>query len=114
LEHFGLSNVHLVEGEAPAVCSEFPPADAILIGGSGGNLEEILKFAARQLRPGGTLVVTAVTPDTFSTAWQSLGETDWEQREAVLASMAHVSPRGRAQIWQGENPAFIIRAVRKQ
>ena len=42
---FGISNVRLVEGDAPDACRGWPPADCILIGGSGGKLLEILQLA---------------------------------------------------------------------
>jgi len=111
-ERFGLTNIHLTQGEAPQACAGFPPADCILIGGSGGHLADILDQALVWLRPGGVLVVTAVTPDTFSTAWQGLAAEGWSDRQAVLMTVAHAEARGKAQIWQGENPAFILRAKR--
>lgn len=112
IEKFGLSNVVLVEGEAPSACATFPSADCVLVGGSGGKLGEILDAAGRWLRPGGTLVVTAVTPDTFSAAWEILGGGVWKDRQAVLINCARVAAKGKAEIWQGENPIFILRAER--
>ncbi|MGB9792697.1 MAG: precorrin-6y C5,15-methyltransferase (decarboxylating) subunit CbiE, partial [Thermacetogeniaceae bacterium] len=64
IERFGLDNVVLVEGEAPSACSGFPKADRLLIGGTGGKLEDVLKAAGEWLVPGGLVVVTAVTPET--------------------------------------------------
>ncbi len=49
---FGITNVRLVEGNAPEACLSWPPADCILIGGSGGRLREILETAGDRLRPG--------------------------------------------------------------
>lgn len=110
LERFGLSNAVVVEGEAPAACAGFPPADCVLVGGSGGELLGIISAARNWLRPGGCLVLSAVTPDTFSTAWQQLQGDGWDRREAVLLHLSRVVPRGGARIWQGENPVFILRA----
>jgi precorrin-6Y C5,15-methyltransferase (decarboxylating) len=107
---FGLSNVRLAEGDAPAACHGWPPADCLLIGGSGGRLREIMELAGGWLRPGGRLVITAVTPDTFSGAWQVLQEGPWEDQDTVMVSLARVAPRGGAQIWSGENPVFILSA----
>ncbi len=112
LKHFQLTNVVLVEGEAPEACGGFPPADCVLIGGSGGRLEEILKAAKEWLRPGGRLVITAVTPETFSTAWRLLQDEAWEERDAVLLQLARVQHKGRVHCWQGENPVFILSANR--
>jgi precorrin-6Y C5,15-methyltransferase (decarboxylating) len=112
LKHFQLTNVVLVEGEAPEACEGFPPGDCVLVGGSGGRLEEILRAAKEWLRPGGRLVITAVTPETFSTAWQLLQDEAWEERDAVLLQLARVQRKGRVNCWQGENPVFILSASR--
>jgi precorrin-6Y C5,15-methyltransferase (decarboxylating) len=107
---FGLTNVRLVEGDAPAACQGWPAADCLLIGGSGGRLREILKSACGWLKPGGRLVITAVTPDTFSGAWQELQEGPWDDPDTVMVSLARVVSRGNAQIWSGGNPVFILSA----
>jgi len=107
---FGIPNVRLVEGDAPDACRGWPPADCLLIGGSGGRLREILGLAGGRLRPGGRVVITAVTPDTFSGAWQVLQEGPWEDQDTVMMSLARVASRGNAQIWSGENPVFILSA----
>jgi precorrin-6Y C5,15-methyltransferase (decarboxylating) len=110
LKKFGLNNAEVAAGEAPAACAGFPQADCVLVGGSGGRLEEVISAAQNWLRPGGTLLLSAVTPDTFSTAWQQLQGAGWEQQEAVLLHLSRVAPRGRARIWQGENPVFLLQA----
>ncbi len=111
LERFGITNARLAEGAAPEACSGWPPADRVLIGGSGGKLREILDAAAgRWLRPGGLVVITAVTPETFSSAWRLLQEATWSEPETVLVNLARVVPRGPAQVWSGENPVFILSA----
>jgi len=110
LQQFGIANVNLAEGDAPEACRGWPPADCILIGGSGGRLREILVAAGNWLRPGGRVVITAVTPETFSGAWQALQDEPWTEMETVMVSLARVAPRGIAQIWSGENPVFILSA----
>jgi precorrin-6B methylase 2 len=99
-----------VEGDAPGGCFGWPQADCILIGGSGGRLREILGLAGGWLRPGGRVVITAVTPDTFSGAWQALQGEPWVEPDTVMVSLARVASRGNAQIWSGENPVFILSA----
>jgi precorrin-6Y C5,15-methyltransferase (decarboxylating) len=110
LQQFGIANVNLAEGDAPEACRGWPPADCILIGGSGGRLREILVAAGNWLRPGGRVVITAVTPETFSGAWQALQDEPWTEMETVLVNLARVALRGSAQIWSGENPVFILSA----
>lgn len=114
VKRFALTNITLVEGEAPSACAGFPKADRVLIGGTGGRLEEVLRAAGEWLVPGGLLVITAVTPETFSTAWRLLHREGWDECETVLVSVGRAVRRGNAQIWKGENPVFILRARRTE
>ena len=64
VEHFGLENITLVEGEAPEAFAGLPAPDAVFIGGSAGRLQDIL---AALLRFGRSMrvVITAVTLETL-------------------------------------------------
>ncbi len=64
-ERFGVvANLHLVAGRAPAALAELPDPHAVFIGGSSGNLRELLDIVWARLRPGGRLVASAVTEDS--------------------------------------------------
>jgi precorrin-6Y C5,15-methyltransferase (decarboxylating) len=60
---FGVPGLEVVEGAAPAVLSGLPTPDAVFVGG-GANDARTLDSASRALRPGGRLVVNAVTLET--------------------------------------------------
>jgi precorrin-6Y C5,15-methyltransferase (decarboxylating) len=58
----GVPGLRVVTGAAPAALAELPTPDAIFVGG--GSDAGVLDAAARALRPGGRLVVNAVTLET--------------------------------------------------
>jgi precorrin-6Y C5,15-methyltransferase (decarboxylating) len=60
---FGVPGLEVVEGAAPAALSGLVTPDAIFVGG-GATDGGVLDSAARVLRPGGRLVVNAVTLET--------------------------------------------------
>ncbi|MDR9502373.1 MAG: precorrin-6y C5,15-methyltransferase (decarboxylating) subunit CbiE [Desulfurivibrionaceae bacterium] len=60
--------IQVVHGEAPAALAALPAPDRVFIGGSGGNLAEIIALAAERLRPGGTMVANAVLAKTAAAA----------------------------------------------
>jgi len=60
---FGVPGLDIVEAAAPAALSSLAPPDAIFVGGGAGDAG-VLDAAARALRPGGRLVVNAVTLET--------------------------------------------------
>ncbi len=62
---FGVPGLEIVEDDAPAALSSLSAPDAIFVGG-GGNEAGVIDAASRTLRPGGRLVVNAVTLETES------------------------------------------------
>lgn len=65
---FGLHNITLIRGEAPAMLTDLPAPDRVFVGGSGGSLQEIIKFAALRLADHGRVVINGVTGKTQKTA----------------------------------------------
>ncbi len=83
---FGVvNNLDIINGNAPEACYSLPDPDAVFIGGSGGQLTDILNLSLRRLKPGGRLVASAVTESTKSTLiqfTQQLSDTisvEWSQ-----------------------------------
>ena len=62
-ESFGVPGLKIIEGRAPEALDDLPTPDAILIGG-GGSDTELIQAALDALRPGGRIVVNAVTLET--------------------------------------------------
>jgi precorrin-6Y C5,15-methyltransferase (decarboxylating) len=60
---FGVPELEIVDGRAPAVLAGLVTPDAIFIGG-GASADGVLDAAIAALRPGGRLVVNAVTLET--------------------------------------------------
>jgi precorrin-6Y C5,15-methyltransferase (decarboxylating) len=60
---FGVPGLEVVEGAAPAALSGLATPDAVFVGG-GATDAGVLDAASRALRPGGRLVVNAVTLET--------------------------------------------------
>src|SRR5450830_1835167 len=68
----GLSNYSLQLGRAPEGLGEWPDPDAVFIGGSGGELAELIALVLQRLRPGGHLVMNFVTLENLATATAAL------------------------------------------
>ncbi|TGL58418.1 precorrin-6y C5,15-methyltransferase (decarboxylating) subunit CbiE [Leptospira sarikeiensis] len=69
-------NVFLIHGKAPQALEGLPSPDSIFVGGSKGNLKEIIKLSLEKLNPGGCLVVNAITLDNVSEAYKTFRELD--------------------------------------
>jgi len=63
----GVANFTVVIGSAPEGFSSFPQPDRIFIGGGGEQLADILASGFAGLKPGGVMVVSAVTLEALGT-----------------------------------------------
>jgi len=64
IARYGVANIRLVAGGAPEMLIGLPRPDRIFVGGSGGNLAQILRHGATELLFGGRIVVSAVLEKT--------------------------------------------------
>lgn len=65
---FEVPHVTPVHARAPQGLDDLPDPDAVFVGGSGGELEELLATCLARLRPGGRLVMTLATLDNLARA----------------------------------------------
>jgi precorrin-6Y C5,15-methyltransferase (decarboxylating) len=107
----GADNLRVVAGRAPEALGGLEAPDAVFVGGSGGRLTEILALADARLRPGGRLVVSAVTLETLEEARRALGELGLAA-EITLASLARSAPlAGRTRLVP-VSPVHLVTAAK--
>ena len=69
---FRVANYTLVHDKAPAGMEAWPDPDAVFIGGSGGELADLIRLVLSHLKPGGHLVMNFVTLENLATALETL------------------------------------------
>jgi precorrin-6B C5,15-methyltransferase / cobalt-precorrin-6B C5,C15-methyltransferase len=89
---FGVPALDIVEGEAPAALANLPGPDAVFIGGGAGD-PGVLDAAATALRPGGRLVVNAVT---LATEGLLIARHATLGGELIRIAVARAEPVGRS------------------
>ncbi|MDO4637777.1 MAG: precorrin-6y C5,15-methyltransferase (decarboxylating) subunit CbiE [Lautropia sp.] len=104
---FGVANYTLVHDRAPSGMADWPDPDAVFIGGSGGELAELIERALRRLKPGGRLVMNFVTLENIATALETLKRL---QQEPALAMSGPPSsdPDGSSQAAGTTAPARAL------
>ncbi len=100
-----------VHAMAPAGLEEFPDPDAVFVGGSGGELAELLQVCAKRLCPKGRIVVNAATLETLTVAWQTLKQLGFEVAIALVQT-ARSKPILNLTRFEGMNPVYIVTARR--
>ena len=108
-EAFGLTNLVVVEGEAPAALADLPAPDRVFIGGSAGNLDAIIE-AALSANPQARICVTAITLETLSSMLECLRSRGIEDADIVQVSVARADKVGSYHLMRAENPIYIITA----
>ena len=110
-EKFGAKNITVVEGEAPEALDLLPECDAVIIGGSGSRLAEILDKAAEKLADGGRVVINSVTIQTLSEAVEYFRrKSEAFTYEAVCVQVTRLEAVGRYDMMKALNPIYILTA----
>jgi precorrin-6Y C5,15-methyltransferase (decarboxylating) len=71
-ESFGVPNVRTVLGRAPDALAGLPEPDAIFVGGTGRQAEQVLSAAYLRLCPGGSLAINVATIEGLAAAYHTL------------------------------------------
>ncbi|MEL6930474.1 MAG: precorrin-6y C5,15-methyltransferase (decarboxylating) subunit CbiE [Cyanobacteria bacterium J06600_6] len=111
-QRFRVDNLKSINGKAPSVLKELPNSDRIFIGGSGGNLIEILTTCSQKLNPAGIIVMSFATVEYQFQAINWLTENAWQykllqlqiSRSTPIANLTRMTPL---------NPVTVITAWRK-
>ncbi len=111
LAKFGVSNVLLIEGRAPEGLERFEDPDAVFVGGSGGEMREILDVACRRLRLDGRVVANAVTVENLHAAIEGLRANGFEV-DVNLLNIARSAPILDLLRFAGQDPIFVITGSR--
>lgn len=104
---FGVSNHTLMHGKAPEGLDQWADPDAVFIGGSGGELAELIALCLRRLRPGGHLVMNFVTLENLASATQAL-QALGAQWDVLQLQAARSKPILHMHRMAAENPVWIV------
>jgi precorrin-6Y C5,15-methyltransferase (decarboxylating) len=103
----GTDNVRIVSGLAPDALADLEAPDAVFVGGSKGNLEEILALALDRLTLGGRLVVNAITLDNVTEAYRAFRARALVP-EVMLLNVARGEPLAHYLRYEALNPIHIF------
>jgi len=107
-DKFKADNLTVIEGEALEVEGKINQCfDSIFIGGSGGNLQEIIRKYSLKLKPEGTMVLNFITIDNLYIAMKMLKELGFKVN---CTEVAISKTRGEHFMLFANNPIFIVTA----
>ncbi|WP_043622871.1 bifunctional cobalt-precorrin-7 (C(5))-methyltransferase/cobalt-precorrin-6B (C(15))-methyltransferase [Nonomuraea candida] len=108
-DRLGVPSLRVVEGRAPAALEGLPEPDAVFVGG-GVTAPGLLDRCWERLRPGGRLVVNAVTLESEALVGQWYGRLGGE---LVRLAVQRASPVGGFTGWRPAMPVTVWSVTRK-
>ncbi len=103
---FSAWNLQLVEGQAPQVLRELPAPNAAFIGGTKGNMEEIVDLVLYK-NPSARVCIPAIAVETLSAAVTALTGHGLEVQVTQIA-VSRTKAAGELHLLMANNPTFLI------
>ena len=106
IEKYKLTNIKVIQAYAPIEINE--KVDGIFLGGTGNNLEGIIKWSKDLLIPGGRLVANFILIDNFYDTMNLLKKYNFENVDVSLLNISKLEKLGGRDYFKPHNPIYII------
>lgn len=106
-QKFAVDNLKIIPGTAPETMVELPVPTHAFIGGSSGNMNEIVKLLLKK-NPKVRIVINCITLETVTEAMNAIRDFDLTDVDIVQLGAARSKSIGRYHMMMGENPIYII------
>jgi cobalt-precorrin-6B (C15)-methyltransferase len=112
LSKFGVSNVTVILGNALEKILELPAADAIFIGGTGGETSEILKICEGKLKQGGQIVIGTILIETLYSVLSAMEKLKFSSVDITQVTISKSRKTSTGTMMLARNPVTIISATK--
>ncbi|MDD3571024.1 MAG: precorrin-6A reductase [Lachnospiraceae bacterium] len=103
----GASNIEIIEGKAPFVMENLPTPTHVFIGGSSGNLKEIITLVMKK-NPMARIVINAISLETIGKVIEILKDFHIADSEIIQLGISKGKQLGNNHLMMAQNPVFII------
>ena len=112
LSKFEISNVTVIMGDAKEKISGLPQADAIFIGGTGGDTAEIVKLCETKLRQGGRIVIGTILIETLYAVLNTIEKLRFSSVDITQVTISKSRKTSTGTMMIARNPVTIISATK--
>ncbi len=112
LEKFGLSNVKVILGNAKEKISDLPEADAIFIGGTGGDTQKIIELCQNNLKSGGRIVIGVILIETLYSVISIMEKLNFTSVDITQITISKSRKTSTGTMMLARNPVTIISATK--
>ena len=104
---FAVDNLAIIPGVAPEAMTELPAPTHAFIGGSSGNMQDIINLLLEK-NPKVRIVINCISLETVTVAMNAIRDFGLEDVDIVQLAAARSKSIGRYHMMMGENPIYII------
>ncbi len=109
---FGVSNISVIFGNAKEKILELEKADAIFIGGTGGDTKEIVELSQNKLKSGGRIVIAIILIETLYSVLQILDKLQFDSVDITQVTILKSKKTTKGTMMLARNPVTIISATK--
>lgn len=107
IKKFKTYNVEVINNNAPEGLEKLPAPNACFIGGSSGNMEEIIAVLLEK-NPSVRVVINTITLESLNEALECMKKYGFKDVEIACVSVAKAKELGRYHMMMAQNPIYII------
>lgn len=108
---FGLK-AEVILSKAQDILPLLPQVDAIIIGGTWGNIEQIIRLSIDKLKKGGRLVIDTILIETMYKALTTINEASLDEVDVTQVIIAKARKVTTGTMMLARNPVLIISATK--
>ena len=112
LKKFGVDNTTLILGNAKEKISDLPEADAIFIGGTGGDTQEIVQLCEDKLKSGGRIVIGVILIETLYAVLQTIEKLKFDSIDITQITIGKSRKTSTGTMMLARNPVTVISATK--
>ncbi len=112
LVKFGVSNVKVILGNAKEKISELPEANAIFIGGTGGDTQKIIELCQNKLKSGGRIVIGVILIETLFSVISIMEKLNFTSVDITQITISKSRKTSTGTMMLARNPVTIISATK--
>ena len=112
IKKFDVANVRVIYGNAKEVIPDLEEADAIFIGGTGGDTQYIVEQCQNKLKSGGRIVIGTILIETLYSILQILDKLDFNSVDITQVTISKNRKTSLGTMMLARNPVTIISATK--
>lgn len=112
LAKFGIANVDVILGDAKQKIPSLPQADAIFVGGTGGDTKEIVRLCHERLRPKARIVIGVILIETLYSVLEIIHGLGFSEVDITQVTISKSKRTSTGTMMLARNPVTIISATK--